>query len=62
VRELLEPERYRRYRARVAAIRNTAVYEIPGVLDAILGRHFSPAAAMPRPEPPPQTHLSAAFQ
>jgi UDP-N-acetylglucosamine:LPS N-acetylglucosamine transferase len=33
VRELLEPERYRQYRARVSAIRNTAVYEIPDVLD-----------------------------
>jgi 1,2-diacylglycerol 3-beta-galactosyltransferase len=62
VRELLEPERYRRYRARVSAIRNTAVYEIPDILDAILGRHFSPATAMPRPDLPPQSHLSAAFQ
>ena len=52
VRELLEPERYRRYRAVVSAIRNTAVYEIPEVLDTILGRYFpSPAAGMPGPFP-----------
>ena len=42
VRELLEPERYRRYRARVSAVRNTAVYEIPEVLDTILGRYLPP--------------------
>jgi 1,2-diacylglycerol 3-beta-galactosyltransferase len=47
VRELLEPERYRQYRARVSAIRNTAVYEIPDVLDKILERHISGLAAMP---------------
>jgi 1,2-diacylglycerol 3-beta-galactosyltransferase len=51
VRELLEPERYRRYRARVSAVRNTAVYEIPEILDIILGRHFPPASAMPGPFP-----------
>jgi 1,2-diacylglycerol 3-beta-galactosyltransferase len=49
VRELMEPERYRCYRARVAAIRNTAVYEIPEVLDRILGRYFPPANGIPRP-------------
>jgi hypothetical protein len=43
VRELLEPGRYRQFRARVSAIHNTAVYEIPDVLDQILGRHFSPS-------------------
>jgi len=42
VRELLEPQRYRRFRARVSAIRNTAVYEIPDVLEKILGQYFSP--------------------
>ena len=41
VRALLEPERYRQYRDRVSAVRNTAVYEIPDVLDTILGRYFS---------------------
>jgi 1,2-diacylglycerol 3-beta-galactosyltransferase len=42
VRELLEPERYRQFRARVSAIRNTAVYEIPDVLEKILGQYFPP--------------------
>jgi UDP-N-acetylglucosamine:LPS N-acetylglucosamine transferase len=50
VRELLEPQRYRQYRARVSAIRNTAVYEIPEVLDRILGSYLpSDGATMPRP-------------
>ncbi|HUB83726.1 MAG TPA: glycosyltransferase [Bryobacteraceae bacterium] len=39
VRELLQPERYQQYRDRVAAIRNTAVYEIPDVLQGILETH-----------------------
>jgi 1,2-diacylglycerol 3-beta-galactosyltransferase len=47
VRELLEPERYQRYRARVSAIRNTAVYEIPDVLDKILERHVWRSSPMP---------------
>jgi 1,2-diacylglycerol 3-beta-galactosyltransferase len=51
VRDLLEPERYRRYRARVQAIRNTAVYEIPDVLDRILERHVWRPSPMP---PPPR--------
>jgi UDP-N-acetylglucosamine:LPS N-acetylglucosamine transferase len=42
VRELLDPERYRGFRARVSAIRNTAVYEIPDVLEKILGSYFPP--------------------
>jgi len=42
VRELLEPERFRGFRARVSAIRNTAVYEIPDVLEKILGSYFPP--------------------
>jgi len=49
VRELLETERYRQYRARVSAIRNTAVYEIPDVLDKILERHIWRSAPMPPP-------------
>jgi hypothetical protein len=53
VHELLEPERYRGYRARVAAIRNTAVYEIPEVLDTILGRYFPQGSAMSIPPMPP---------
>jgi 1,2-diacylglycerol 3-beta-galactosyltransferase len=47
VRELLAPETYRQYRARVSAIRNTAVYEIPDVLDKILAIHATSAAAIP---------------
>jgi UDP-N-acetylglucosamine:LPS N-acetylglucosamine transferase len=49
VRELLEPARYRQLRARVAAIRNNAVYEIPEILDGILSRYVSPAGAIPPP-------------
>jgi UDP-N-acetylglucosamine:LPS N-acetylglucosamine transferase len=50
VRDLLEPEHYRRYRARVSAIRNNAVYEIPEILDRILGDELrSPAHRMSRP-------------
>ena len=58
VREMMEPERYRRYRARVAAIRNTAVYEIPEVLDRILSRHL-PGNYRISPEmiPAPPTQL-----
>ncbi|HEX3745386.1 MAG TPA: glycosyltransferase [Bryobacteraceae bacterium] len=39
VRDLLEPATYRRYRDRVSAIRNHAVYEIPEVLERILCQH-----------------------
>lgn len=62
VRDLLEPERYRRYRERIAATRNTAVFEIPGILEDILDRSCSPAVPMPgsgHPQPP--QHLSKAF-
>jgi UDP-N-acetylglucosamine:LPS N-acetylglucosamine transferase len=62
VRDLLEPETYRRYRAAVSAIRNTAVYEIPGVLDAILGRWFPAPAAMPPPGSPPESPSPVRFQ
>lgn len=48
VRELLEPERYRRYRARVAAIRNTAVFEIPEVFEKILARRRTSVWVPPR--------------
>jgi UDP-N-acetylglucosamine:LPS N-acetylglucosamine transferase len=41
---LLEPENYRRFRERAAAMRNRAVYEIPGLLAGIL-------ASRARPEP-----------
>jgi len=43
VRQLLSPDEYPRYRA-AAATRNTAVFEIPDLLEAILGR---PSAAIP---------------
>jgi 1,2-diacylglycerol 3-beta-galactosyltransferase len=59
VRELLVPERYRRYRERAAATRNTAVYEIPDVLDRILGLTVPPEFALPGDSP---TQLSAAVQ
>ena len=36
VRALLAPERYRKYRQSIAAHRNTAVFEIPEILDRIL--------------------------
>ena len=49
VRELLHPQRYRQYRARVSAIRNTAVYEIPNVLASILDRHPGSVSA-PSPQ------------
>jgi hypothetical protein len=39
VRELLAPERFARYRARAAATRNFAVYEIPALLDDILDKN-----------------------
>jgi 1,2-diacylglycerol 3-beta-galactosyltransferase len=44
VRQLLAPEEYPRYRQRAAATRNTAVFEIPELLDGILGRHAAPGA------------------
>ena len=46
VKQLLVPEQFARYRANAAAIRNTAVYEIPDVLQAILGQQ-QPGAPMP---------------
>jgi len=71
VRELLDPERYRQYRAGVSAICNTAVYEIPDVLDRILaiggadpqvraGRPrpaVFPAFIVPNPRPNSMKHL-----
>jgi hypothetical protein len=38
LRELLEPANFARFRARVAAIKNRAVFEIPEILDALLQR------------------------
>ncbi len=50
VRELLTPDRYRRYQERIAGMQNRAVYEIPAVLEEILRQNrpsneFQPAAA-----------------
>jgi len=61
VRDLLSPEKFNRYRANVSAIRNTAVYEIPDILETILG-HNRPAAGLSHPGHPGHPHLSAAFQ
>jgi len=47
VAELLAPERYRRYRANAAALRNSAVYEVPGLLEAILAGRPPEAAEVP---------------
>lgn len=60
VRELLEPQRYRQFRARVSVIRNNAVYEIPDVLDSILmngGPEFGGADITP--PIPNVTHFGA---
>jgi 1,2-diacylglycerol 3-beta-galactosyltransferase len=61
VRELLAPEPFARYRASAAAIRNNAVYEIPDVLENILGQNL-PSAGMPYPPHSGHPRLSAAFQ
>jgi UDP-N-acetylglucosamine:LPS N-acetylglucosamine transferase len=49
VRQLLSPDEYPRYRACAAATRNTAVFEIPDLLDGILRQP---------PVPPPSQFLS----
>jgi 1,2-diacylglycerol 3-beta-galactosyltransferase len=36
VRTMLAPQNYERFRARVAEVRNSAVYEIPDLLEGIL--------------------------
>ena len=46
VAELLQPENYRRFHATAAAIENRAVYEIPEILEKILG---SPNTWHPKP-------------
>jgi 1,2-diacylglycerol 3-beta-galactosyltransferase len=61
VRELLEPDRYRRYRERTAATRNTAVFEIPGILEEILLRSCPQTVAMPGSGHSQHGHLSEAF-
>ncbi|HTX37905.1 MAG TPA: glycosyltransferase [Bryobacteraceae bacterium] len=52
VRQLLSPDEYPRYRQAAAATRNTAVFEIPELLDGILHRPATgavPAQFLPRP-------------
>ena len=53
IAELLSPARYERYRANAAALKNSAVYEIPELLASILEGHLTPAPAVP-------AHLPAA--
>jgi 1,2-diacylglycerol 3-beta-galactosyltransferase len=57
LRELLKPECFQKYRARAAATRNTAVYEIPDLLEGILSAHApsgQTATGHARwPQPPP---------
>lgn len=48
VRTLLAPPQYERFRARAAEMRNSAVYEIPGLLAGILSGHPSRGAAAPK--------------
>jgi 1,2-diacylglycerol 3-beta-galactosyltransferase len=48
VKLLLEPANLRRFRANTTAIKNRAVYEIPGILRQIVESH--PDAAMMEPE------------
>jgi UDP-N-acetylglucosamine:LPS N-acetylglucosamine transferase len=58
VRQLLSPDEYPRYRKCAAATQNTAVFEIPELLDEILAQHVArgvPAAIFSRPPvQPPQ--------
>ena len=48
VRQLLSPDEYPRYRQRAAATRNTAVFEIPQLLEGILSRQAPGRTAPPR--------------
>lgn len=58
VRTMLAPRNYERFRARAAEMRNTAVYEIPDLLEGILSAEISPAAG-PRGEAAPKVPLAA---
>jgi hypothetical protein len=58
VRELLEPEQSGRIRARLAAIDNRAVFEIPAMLEKILDEaHGSALADRAAPQVQPQHHV-----
>lgn len=52
VKELLAPENFSEYRARVAAMRNFAVYEIPDLLERILSRTRSASSPVCRDDNP----------
>jgi Glycosyltransferase family 28 C-terminal domain len=51
VRTMLAPENYERFRSRAAAMRNSAVYEIPDLLAGILSNRPRQDDAAPRPYP-----------
>jgi UDP-N-acetylglucosamine:LPS N-acetylglucosamine transferase len=53
--ELLAPARYERYRANAAALTNSAVYEIPELLAAVLASH--PSEPMAAPPGTPQSRI-----
>ncbi|MGO9258896.1 MAG: glycosyltransferase [Bryobacteraceae bacterium] len=53
VRQLLSPDEYPRYRQRAAATRNTAVFEIPELLDGILRRRAASMPLAPAQQPTP---------
>ncbi|MDQ6698570.1 MAG: galactosyldiacylglycerol synthase, partial [Acidobacteriota bacterium] len=42
VRKLLEPDQYRKFREKAAALNNRAVFEIPDILEEILAGHQRP--------------------
>jgi 1,2-diacylglycerol 3-beta-galactosyltransferase len=54
VAELLSPAHYERYRANAAALKNSAVYEIPELLAQVLDG--APSEAMPAPTLVAQSH------
>jgi 1,2-diacylglycerol 3-beta-galactosyltransferase len=60
VSQLLAPERFGHYREKAAATRNTAVYEIPGVLEHILQGHAGGRLSPPPFQPAPHGTLAAA--
>ncbi len=64
IAELLSPARYERYRANSAALKNSAVYEIPELLASILEGHLTPAPAVPAhlPSAMPETTRPTAPQ
>jgi 1,2-diacylglycerol 3-beta-galactosyltransferase len=47
VAELLRPGNFARYKANAAAVRNTAIYEVPELLETILANHMTPGEFTP---------------